>query len=229
MNRTRGAVFAATFAICGVAVAAEPAAEADRGDGVRAVRSLYEIRHARLVRQQWDQSCGSAALATLLTHHLDAPTTETAIISDVLRHGDPLRVRQRQGFSLLDLKRYVERRGMVGRGYGRMSLAELAALGSAAIVPVRTHGYDHFIVFIGKAGDRVVLTDPAFGNMTVTVNRFERIWQNGIAFMVFHSQEDTGAGARRIDIDHGLPLPQMPFVANALRGLGPLPSTRVGR
>ena len=229
MKPGRMAAVVAMLVPWGAAFGAGPATGGDRGDALRPVQSLYQIRQARLVRQEWDQSCGSAALATLLTHHLDVPTTEAAIISDVVRHGDPLRVRQRQGFSLLDLKRYVERRGMVGRGYGRMSLVELAAFKSAAIIPVRTHGYDHFVVFIGRVGDRVVLADPAFGNMTVTVDRFERIWQNGIAFMVFHREEDIEAGARRVDIDHRLPIPQMPVIADALRGTGPLPSTRIGR
>jgi predicted double-glycine peptidase len=222
-------VLVAWLAACGLARATDPTTSGNRSEGLRPVMSMYEIRQSNLVRQQWDQSCGSAALATVLTYHLDTHTTETAIIGDIVRHGDPLRVRQRQGFSLLDLKRYVERRGMIGHGYGRLSLAELVAFNTAAIVPIRTHGYDHFVVLRGQIGDRVLLADPAFGNLSFTVRRFEQVWQNGIAFLVFHSEEDVDGGKRRNTFDARLPVPQMPVVADALRGLGPVPSTRVGR
>jgi ABC-type bacteriocin/lantibiotic exporter with double-glycine peptidase domain len=44
------------------------------------------------------------------------------------------------------------------------------------IVPVRLRGYPHFVVFRGILGNRVLLADPAFGNRTMTVDRFERAW-----------------------------------------------------
>ena len=40
---------------------------------------------------------------------------------------NPLRVRVQQGFSLLDLKRYVDKRGYEGIGYGRLTLEDLEA------------------------------------------------------------------------------------------------------
>jgi uncharacterized protein len=191
------------------------------------VRSLYEIRHARVVQQKWDQSCGSAALSTLLTYYLDTPTDETSIIGDLIRHGDPLRVRQRGGFSLLDLKRFVQRHGYRSRGYGRLSLPELAAFKTAAIVPIKTHGYDHFVIFVSLIGDRVVLADPAYGNMSLTARQFGRIWQNGIAFMVFRGEVRPAEEAPAPDPQ--LPIPQLSSVERSLRGLGPVPPVRVGR
>jgi len=191
------------------------------------VRSLYEIRNARVVQQKWDQSCGSAALSTVLTYYLDTPTDEIAVISDMIRYGDPLLVRQRGGFSLLDLKRYVERQGFQSRGYGRLTLSELAEFKTAAIVPIKTHGYDHFVVFISLIGDRVVLADPAYGNMTLTARQFERVWQNGIAFMVFKG--DIRPADNAPEPDPLLPIPQFSGVERSLRGMGPVPPTRVGR
>lgn len=147
------------------------------------VRSLREIRHANVVVQQWDTSCGAAALATLLTyqHGLHAP--EKAIAEAMLRRTDPLKVKVRGGFSLLDLKRYVDAQGLEGAGYMNLSLDDLLDM-APAIVPVKFRGYPHFVVVRGRLGDKVLIADPAFGNRTVDVQRFERSWQGNIGFIV---------------------------------------------
>lgn len=191
------------------------------------VRSLKDIRNSRVVKQKWDQSCGSAALSTLLTYYLGIPTAETTIIGDMVRHGDPLRVRQRGGFSLLDLKRYVNRQGYKSQGFGRMSLGELARYNTPAIVPIKTHGYDHFVIFIARFGDRVVLADPAYGNLTLGTERFEAIWQNGIAFMVFKGA--VGPARQTPAPDAHLPVALLSPLERDLRGMGPVPAVRVGR
>ena len=65
-----------------------------------------------------------------------------------------------------------------------MSIEELADLKIPAIVPIRSKGVDHFVVVRGVFGDRVVLADPAFGNMTIKAGKFQEIWKQGIAFIV---------------------------------------------
>ena len=47
------------------------------------VTSLKEARFRTTVRQQYDFSCGSAALATLLSHHYDFQVTEQEIFRDM--------------------------------------------------------------------------------------------------------------------------------------------------
>jgi hypothetical protein len=223
MKRVCCLVFAALLAALHQSAVADLAL---KSYGVRVntqVKSLYEMRHAGIVQQKWDQSCGSAALSTLLTYYLDTPVDETAIIGDMVRYGDPLRVRQRGGFSLLDLKRYVQRRGYQSAGYGRLSVEELQAFNSPAIVPIKTRGYDHFVIFAGIIGDRVVIADPAYGNASLTIRQFRRLWQNGIALFVFKD------GARTADAHALPPIPQLSTVERVLRGLGPVPATRVGR
>ena len=170
------------------------------------VKSLQEIRGAGIVRQRWDYSCGSAALSTLLTHHLDDPTPESAVVVSILRRVDPVRVRSRGGFSLLDLKRYLERRGYQSRGFAELSLTELEQFDIPPIVPINLKGYDHFVVFRGRFGDRVVLADPAFGNLTLSAARFEELWKDGIGFVV--SGRATG--------NFELPTASLPFAQPAV-------------
>lgn len=157
------------FCLLGAAQAAE----------ILPVRSLLEIRRQHVVLQEWDLSCGAAALATVLRYQHGDDVTEREVALGLIQReeyvADPDLVRLRQGFSLLDLKRYVERRGYRGVGMGRLKLDELIAR-APVIVPVNFLGYNHFVVFRGLHENRVLLADPAYGNRTMTVERFERGW-----------------------------------------------------
>ena len=147
------------------------------------VRSLLEIRRDKVVVQQWDISCGAAALATILTYQHNDPVPEKKIAEAMLRRTDPLRVKYRGGFSLLDLKRFAETRGYTADGYMEVTLENLMEFGPS-IVPVSTSGYNHFVVFRGIVADHVLLADPAFGNRTMTIEQFEEAWLQNMAFVV---------------------------------------------
>lgn len=143
------------------------------------VKSLLEMRRDRVVVQKWDLSCGAAALATILNYQHSDLVAEREIARVLMQRreylADPLRVRVQQGFSLLDLKRYVDRRGYEGIGYGRLTLQDLIEQ-APILVPLSLHGYNHFVVFRGRRGDRVLIADPAWGNRTLQVERFEEAW-----------------------------------------------------
>lgn len=143
------------------------------------VVSLLEMRHDRAIVQNWDLSCAAAALATLLNYQHGDRVSEWEIAMALMRRkeylANPELVRGRQGFSLLDLKRYVDQRGYEGIGYGHLTIQELMER-APIIVPVNFHGYNHFVVFRGGPGDRVLLSDPAWGARTLSVAQFERAW-----------------------------------------------------
>jgi len=148
------------------------------------VRSLQEIRQEGVVIQKWDTSCGAAALATVLTYSLRYPVSERDVASGMLRMTEPLKVKHRGGFSLLDMKHFVETRGLKGTGYRGMNFEQLLALNSP-IVPVLQYGNPHFIVVRGvSSSGRVDIADPGFGNRTMAVADFNSIWQGGIGFVV---------------------------------------------
>jgi len=152
------------------------------------VVSLKEIREAGVVIQQWDTSCGAAALATVLTYHLDDPVTEREVAQGLLRHTEPLKVRHRGGFSMLDMKRYVQERGYRAIGFKGLAFDELRYF-DAPIVPINFHGYNHYVVFKGLTAEgQVRLGDPAFGNHTMSRERFENLWMNGMAFALLRDQ-----------------------------------------
>jgi uncharacterized protein len=145
----------------------------------RAVTSLLEMRQEHVVIQKWDLSCGAAALATVLTYQHGDPVPERDIARALIKReeylANPALVRVRQGFSLLDLQRYVDGRGYEGVPLGKMTYQNLLER-APMIVPISMYGYNHFVVFRGALGNRVLLADPSFGNRTLAIEAFQDAW-----------------------------------------------------
>ena len=146
------------------------------------VKSIKEVRRASTLLQQYDFSCGSAALATLLTHHYDYPANERAIFEDMYARGDQQKIRK-EGFSLLDMKNFLEARGFHADGF-QQPLEKLAEAGIPAIVLISENGYNHFVVIKGLRGDRVLLGDPASGTRVLPRAQFDAVWKNKLLFVV---------------------------------------------
>lgn len=147
--------------------------------GNTAVRSLLEMRRENVVIQQWDLSCGAAALATVLKYQHGEAVSEKEIATNLMQRAEyianPKLVQIREGFSLLDLKRDVDGRGYKGLGFGQLELDDLVAK-APIIVPIKTRGYNHFVVFRGLRGDRVLVADSAWGNHTMLASEFVASW-----------------------------------------------------
>ena len=142
---------------------------------------MFELRQRDVVVQKFDLSCGAAALATLLNYQFGDHVSEKEVTAGLIRREEyiknPALVRIRQGFSLLDMKRYATSRGYVGVGFGNLEMDDLVKL-APIIVAVSPFGYNHFVIFKGLVGDRVVLADPAYGNRTMSREKFEQLQIN---------------------------------------------------
>jgi uncharacterized protein len=165
-----------------VSLSPVPYVRADTGPLFK-IESLKERRERAVVMQRWETSCAAAALATVLTYGFQDPVSERYAAAKMLEKTDPAKVRARGGFSLLDMKRFVEERGYTADAYQHLSFEDLK-LFRGAIVPINPHGYNHYVVVNGVTRDRVLLADPAFGNLTMTVDRFKSVWMDGLAFVV---------------------------------------------
>lgn len=151
------------------------------------VTSLKEARYAATVRQQYDFSCGSAALSTLLTYHYGFPVTEKTVFAEMFEHGEADKIR-REGFSLLDMKRYLAAHGFEADGF-EASLDALAEAKIPAIALVNERGYNHFVVVKGLQDGRVLIGDPAGGTRALPRASFEAMRINQILFVVGNRQE----------------------------------------
>ena len=148
--------------------------------------SLKEIRFRSTLRQQYDFSCGSAALATLLTHHYGQAVTEEQVFQEMFLRGDQKKIRK-EGFSMLDMKRFLSARGLSADGF-QLPLQKLIEARLPAIVLVSDKGYHHFVVIKGIADGRVLLGDPSSGARAMTWAAFEAIWVSKLLFVVHGHQ-----------------------------------------
>ncbi len=140
-----------------------------------------EIPFRSIVRQRYDFSCGSAAVATLLTHHYGVPTTEEKPFAAMWNTGDRA-VIQKIGFSLFDMKVYLRSLGFRAEGY-RMGIDDMRKAGRPAIALLDLQGYKHFVVVKGIQGDTVLVGDPIRGISRFSVDEFKKAW-NGIILAI---------------------------------------------
>ncbi|AXL53266.1 peptidase C39 [Paraburkholderia caffeinilytica] len=178
--------------LCGVWASAAIADPIDVSDPSGAdytlhVTSLKEARFKRTIRQQFDFSCGSAALATLLTYQYDSPVSEQQVFTEMFEHGDQEKIR-RLGFSLLDIRNYLIARGFEADGY-EAPLAKLEQTKTPAIVLIVEHGYHHFVVVKGVRNGRVLVGDPATGTRAMSQESFEEKWKDRVVFVI-HNRHD---------------------------------------
>ena len=149
------------------------------------VHSIKALRFMSTIHQQYDFSCGSAALATLLTYHYGFPTSETSAFQAMWESGDQQKIR-REGFSLLDMQRYLGSLGFQADGFS-LPLRTLIEARLPAIVLITERGYNHFVVIKGAEDGRVLLGDPSSGTRSVTQAHFESVWPTRLLFVIHAS------------------------------------------
>ncbi|WFM72161.1 C39 family peptidase [Halomonas sp. CKK8] len=181
------------------------------------VQSIRERRFENIVEQKTDFSCGAASLATIFRYAYQKPSvTEESVLAGMLEVADPELVRQ-QGFSLLDLKHYVEELGYRGRGY-EVAPKTLDEVSIPVIVLLDLEGYKHFVVMKKASGDRVYVGDPALGNRVMDREAFMDAWNN-IIFAV------VGEG---FDPDTVLLDPRQPLTAHRMQDVfAPVPKQKL--
>jgi predicted double-glycine peptidase len=141
------------------------------------IESLQSRRDAAVVKQQFDYSCGSAALATLLSFGLNDPVSEQDLLRALLEPLSAAALAQieHQGLTLAALQKLAQARGHQAQGF-RIEAKQLAALTRPVIVFIRPDGFPHYAVLKGLRGDRVDLADPTLGNLRLPLYRFLAQW-----------------------------------------------------
>lgn len=163
------------------------------------LHSITESKFDGVIKQYHDFSCGSAAVATLLTYHYENSVDEEEVFSYMWERGDKKKI-ESLGFSMLDMKKYMEQLGFRADGF-RISIDKFKKYNVPGIALINTQGYQHFVVVKGINDDVVLLGDPALGKRTMSVDQFKKEWA-GIFFLVrnhanvgryyFNQQEEWG-------------------------------------
>jgi predicted double-glycine peptidase len=147
------------------------------------VKSLVEMRFESVVRQAHDLSCGAAAMATLLKYYYHEEIDERAIIDGILEFGDEEKI-SREGFSMLELKQYAEKRGYSVQGFRMKDVDVLSEVELPFVTLLTVGSYLHFVVVRGIDDDTVFIADPAFGNLRMDLERFAGAWRKTAFFVV---------------------------------------------
>lgn len=149
---------------------------------------LTRQRFTGIAHQQQDYSCGAAALSTLLTHHYGDPVSETEILDGLMTTEAQSRLKS-QGLSMLDMKRFLEKRGYVADGYRLSVVTLLQKTGVPLIALVDARGYRHFVVVKGLRNGTLLIGDPARGLRRMRPEEFERIASGALLLVKSHARQ----------------------------------------
>jgi predicted double-glycine peptidase len=141
-------------------------------------------------------------------------------------HGDEEQINT-LGFSLLDIKTYLQTEGFQSEGF-RISLDKFLEQASVpAIVMIQTEGYKHFVVLKGARDDKVLIGDPASGLKVMSRSQFESIWE-GIFFIITNeaatgrqsfNREDEWSLVARAPVTEGIQPPGLADFTLSLPGM----------
>jgi len=154
-----------------------------RGDLLDKIKPPKAISNHEIIHLKDDQSCGSAALATILRYSFNMDVDENDVITKLLLHGDKESITMKGAFSFYDMKCFLATIGFTGTGYkidGRISSKQFseddfATIGNTTIIPIEINGYSHLTVFRAFDDRYVYLGSPFYGNICVTFDDLNKI------------------------------------------------------
>ncbi len=141
------------------------------------VRTWVDFRDQYVVIQQFDYSCGAAALATLMRYYFDDDVSEEEILLTILNSltNEEIRDREKFGLSLLDLQHCARRKGYQAVAV-KLAYNNIQLLQGPILIHLEREGYKHFAILKGVNGDRVYIADPSRGNIRMSVYCFAEEW-----------------------------------------------------
>ena len=148
--------------------------------------SWSELRDVGVVKQEYDYSCGSASLSTILKYYYGLHIGEKEVLDDILSSKgvdlskksqieQDLALKKQIDISFLDLSDYVSKKGFRSLGLA-LDLETLSKLKIPVIVYVKVRDNEHFTVYKGMDSHYVYLADPSFGNIKVSISKFQEMF-----------------------------------------------------
>lgn len=135
--------------------------------------------YAHVERQSLENSCGVAALATLLRFYWGVDTSEADLLKKLEAFIPKEEWSRKSGLSVADLVGFARMLGYWSEAFRGLRTSQLARAGPVLLY-VEALGFGHFVVYRKTVGSWVYLADPAYGNVRVALPAFERLWKGRI-------------------------------------------------
>ncbi|QBL11325.1 cysteine peptidase family C39 domain-containing protein [Campylobacter helveticus] len=148
------------------------------------VKSYQEIKNEKVIRQNYEESCGAASLATLINILDDSNLTELDLLKAM--SGQQLYTDM---VSFADLNDAVKKLGFQSKSYK----IDRKILESIMSVPILVKIEDdprfpHFVVIINHKGNYLQIFDPSYGEYISSKREFYSVWdrynKGGFALVV---------------------------------------------
>lgn len=148
------------------------------------VKSYQEIKNEKVIRQNYEESCGAASLATLINILDDSNLTELDLLKAM--SGQQLYTDM---VSFADLNDAVKKLGFQSKSYK----IDRKILESIMSVPILVKIEDdprfpHFVVIINHKGNYLQILDPSYGEYISSKREFYSVWdrynKGGFALVV---------------------------------------------
>ncbi|EAJ7129097.1 cysteine peptidase family C39 domain-containing protein [Campylobacter upsaliensis] len=136
------------------------------------VKSYQEIKNEKVIRQNYEESCGAASLATLINILDDSNLTELDLLKAM--SGQQLYTDM---VSFADLNDAVKKLGFQSKSYK----IDRKILESIISVPILVKIEDdprfpHFVVIINHKGNYLQILDPSYGEYISSKREFYSVW-----------------------------------------------------
>ncbi|EAL3906962.1 peptidase C39 [Campylobacter upsaliensis] len=136
------------------------------------VKSYQEIKNEKVIRQNYEESCGAASLATLINILDDSNLTELDLLKAM--SGQQLYTDM---VSFADLNDAVKKLGFQSKSYK----IDRKILESIMSVPILVKIEDdprfpHFVVIINHKGNYLQIFDPSYGKYISSKREFYSVW-----------------------------------------------------
>ncbi len=145
------------------------------------IKSWIEFKNENLTRQNYDYSCGSASLSTILKYYYDLNVSEKDILDDVLKQkGFDITKKEKledgdTSLSFFDLAKFAQKKGFKALGLA-LDLKSLKKLKAPVILFVKIRKNEHFTIYKNMDDRYAYLADPSFGNMKIRLSKFKEMF-----------------------------------------------------
>lgn len=169
------------------------------------IDTFKDIQYDKIEKQNYPLNCGLAAMSSILNYFYSIETDQEKLQKILIKiEGgnekiDLLKkkIDEQKGLTMLDMKKILDKKNIVGKGF-KGDYKELQNFMKDFYAPVIIHEkvdyygekeVGHFSLILGFFENRVLILDPAYGNVSYKKEEFLNRW-TGKIFIIYPPEEN---------------------------------------